>query len=129
MNCRTHTRFWIASIAAPLVVSIIPITAVGQNSGAQMLYQFQAGQMMRFDVAHMEAGELSEGFYEVSVAEGSGGQVQLSVEAQVGDDACSTTSTVAPGGAGVGVQMMMSCFTLVPVAAALYAPTWTMFSS
>lgn len=81
---------------------------------------------MRFDVSHMESGELSQGFYEVSVGEANGGQVQLSVEADVGGNACSTTSTVAPG-VGVGGQMMMSCFTLVPVAAALFAPTWTMF--
>ena len=81
---------------------------------------------MGFDVSYMESGELSQGFYEVSVSEGSGGQVQLSVEAQVGDNSCNTTSIVEPG-VGVGGQMMMSCFTLVPVAAALYAPTWTMF--
>ncbi len=109
-----------------LVGSILPLSAHGQQAGGQMLYQFQPGQMMRFDVTYTDDGDVSEGFYQVSVATASGGQVQLSIEAQVGDNSCNTTSAVAPG-AGVAGQMMMTCFTLIPIAAALYAPTWTMF--
>ena len=121
MNCSLHIVTWRKALTALVAALIMPIAADGQ-----MLYQFQPGQLMRFDVAYMDNGDLTEGFYQVSVASAGGGQVQLSIEAQVGDNSCSTTSTVAPG-AGIGGQMMMSCFTLIPVAAALYAPTWTMF--
>ena len=38
MNRRTQTRFWLASMATLLFVSISPIAAHGQNVGAQMLY-------------------------------------------------------------------------------------------
>ncbi len=122
---RTCVGLFFAVTVTPTAAALTPVLAFGQT-GVENLYQFRAGQMMRFDVTYQENGELSQGFYEVSVAEGSGGQVQLRVEAQVGENACNTTSSVAPGPAVSG-QMMMSCFTLAPVAAALYAPTWTMF--
>ncbi len=119
----THRVGRIASILA--VGVILPTMGVAQQPGGPMLYQFQPGQLMRFDVTFVEDGTTTEGYYQIAVAAAGGGQVQVSIEAQVGDNSCNTSSSVAPG-AGVAGQMMMTCFTLIPVASALFAPTWAM---
>jgi hypothetical protein len=121
MHPRTTIFLAIPTLAASALMVVMP-----PEVHAQGLYQFQPGQRVRYDVTMMQDGETSEGYYEIIVEQAGGGQVRVTIDAQVGDDACNASSTVAEGASAAG-QMMMTCFPLMSVAAALFSPAYMMF--
>ncbi len=107
-------------------VRAVPAVATGPVSGPFTWtgYSFKGTEHFRYDAFTNFGGQSQSGFYEVDAAPAENGHVQLRVQGRIGEDAFSTTTTLAPNEAVPTAQMAR----LGPVGMLLFSGYGRMFT-
>ena len=102
--------------------SALPALYTGAVSGpfTWKAYSFNGTEHFRYDAVSTVAGQSQSGFYQIDAMGAVGGQTQLRVEGQMGKDAFSSTTALAPD---QGIPMSL-WERLGPTAAALFSPAY-----
>jgi curli biogenesis system outer membrane secretion channel CsgG len=119
----------VAAPAAPAVAAVpsAPLPAV---YGAPItgpfvwgLYQFKGTEHFKYDAVMTDNDKKEQGWYTLDARPGSGGNYQLSVAGQMGNDSFRSTTTVTPG---QGIPLMQIA-AMGPAAIVLFSPVYMMF--
>lgn len=87
------------------------------------LYQFKGTEHFKYDAVMSDGDTKEQGWYTLDARPGAGGNYQLSVAGQMGDDSFRSTTTVAPG---QGIPFMQIA-AMGPGAIVLFSPVYMMF--
>jgi hypothetical protein len=87
------------------------------------LYQFKGTEHFRYDAVMTDNDKKEQGWYTLDARPGSGGNYQLSVAGQMGNDSFRSTTTVMPG---QGIPLMQVA-AMGPGAIILFSPVYMMF--
>jgi curli biogenesis system outer membrane secretion channel CsgG len=87
------------------------------------LYQFKGTEHFRYDAVMTDNDKKEQGWYTLDARPGSGGNYQLSVAGQMGNDSFRSTTTVTPG---QGIPLMQVA-AMGPGAIILFSPVYMMF--
>jgi curli biogenesis system outer membrane secretion channel CsgG len=118
----------VAAPAAPApVVAAAPLPAA---YGAPItgpftwgLYQFKGTEHFKYDAVMTENDKKEQGWYTLDARPGAGGNYQLSVAGQMGNDSFRSTTAVTPG---QGIPLMQ-VVAMGPAAIVLFSPVYMMF--
>ncbi len=88
-------------------------------------YEFDGTERFNYEVEFTEKGVLREGHFTLEFTE-EDGRTWVTVDAAVGGMSCSGRSPYSTI-QSAQQAIMMQCFTMAPIMAALYTPVWGMF--
>ena len=104
-------------------VAVLSVSAVAQNTWQP--YQFNGTEKFGYDIAYTQNGQRNEGQLTLDF-EQQDGRTWLTVDGAVGEMSCSGRSPMDNAQAAQQA-LMMQCFTMAPILAAVYTPVWGMF--
>ena len=110
-------------VCSLFVLAMFAGSVVAQNTWQP--YQFTGTEKFGYDISYTQGGELQEGQLTLDFAQ-EDGQTWLSIDGAVGDMSCSGRSPMDNAQAAQQA-LMMQCFTMAPILAAVYTPVWAMF--
>jgi curli biogenesis system outer membrane secretion channel CsgG len=87
------------------------------------LYQFKGTEHFKYDAVIADNDKKEQGWYTLDARAGAGGNYQLSVAGQMGNDSFRSTTTVTPG---QGIPLMQVA-AMGPGAIILFSPVYMMF--
>ena len=109
----------------PVLVLSLAVSQPVAAQNAWRPYEFNGTERFNYEVEFTQRGVLQEGHLTLEFTE-QDGRTWVTVDAAVGDMSCrgrSPYSTIQ----NVQQAIMMQCFTMAPIMAALYTPMWEMF--
>ncbi len=116
------------SLIRPTILSLsaaVLFTATAAAQNTWQPYQFNGTEKFGYDIAFTQGGEVNEGRLVLDF-EKQDGRTWLTIDGAVGDMSCSGRSPLDNAQA-VQQALMMQCFTMAPILAAVYTPVWSMF--
>ena len=109
----------------PVLVLSLAVSRPVSAQNAWRQYEFNGTERFDYEVEFTQKGVLREGHLTLEFTE-QDGRTWVMVDAAVGDMSCSGRSPYSTI-QDVQQALMMQCFTMAPIMAALYTPMWEMF--
>ncbi len=109
----------------PVLVLSLAVSRPVSAQNAWRQYEFNGTERFDYEVEFTQKGVLQEGHLTLEFTE-QDGRTWVMVDAAVGDMSCSGRSPYSTI-QNVQQAIMMQCFTMAPIMAALYTPMWGMF--
>jgi len=109
----------------PVLVLSLAVSRPVSAQNAWRQYEFNGTERFDYEVEFTRKGVLQEGHLTLEFTE-QDGRTWVMVDAAVGDMSCSGRSPYSTI-QNVQQAIMMQCFTMAPIMAALYTPMWGMF--
>ena len=109
----------------PVLVLSLAVSRPVSAQNAWRQYEFNGTERFDYEVEFTQKGVLQEGHLTLEFTE-QDGRTWVMVDAAVGDMSCSGRSPYSTI-QDVQQALMMQCFTMAPIMAALYTPMWEMF--
>ena len=109
----------------PVLVLSLAVSRPVSAQNAWRQYEFNGTERFDYEVEFTQKGVLQEGHLTLEFTE-QDGRTWVMVDAAVGDMSCSGRSPYSTI-QNVQQALMMQCFTMAPIMAALYTPMWEMF--
>jgi len=109
----------------PVLVLSLAVSRPVSAQNAWRQYEFNGTERFDYEVEFTQKGVLQEGHLTLEFTE-QDGRTWVMVDAAVGDMSCSGRSPYSTI-RNVQQAIMMQCFTMAPIMAALYTPMWGMF--
>ncbi len=112
-----------SAVLSLCATAVFSASALAQNTWQP--YQFNGTEKFAYDITYTQAGQLKEGQLTLDFAQ-EDGRTWLTIDGAVGDMSCSGRSPMDNAQAAQQA-LMMQCFTMAPILAAVYTPVWGMF--
>ena len=109
----------------PVLVLSLAVSRPVSAQNAWRQYEFNGTERFDYEVEFTQKGVLQEGHLTLEFTE-QDGRTWVMVDAAVGDRSCSGRSPYSTI-QDVQQALMIQCFTMAPIMAALYTPMWEMF--